>query len=275
MIASAFNIAQGAAALFGDENENLEKTISKLTAGISILQGLQQIQLELKNKESVANKALTASQALYTVVVGTSTGALKLFRIALAATGVGLIVLAIGALIANWDKLTESIKLSGPEAEKWGQRIDKIKAVAIGVGNAVLQFLIAPIKALYTLFAEGPSAAIDSYINSLNVIKNYSEGFNSEIQRQVDIAHRNKLESQKVALEQEIEIRKAAGQKTIELERALHSTILALSKAGSKEQIEAMQEFKVWEARTNKEAADERKKAAEKAKRDAEEKTLR
>ncbi|GEM67557.1 hypothetical protein SMI01S_11630 [Sphingobacterium mizutaii NBRC 14946 = DSM 11724] len=271
LIASAFNIAQGAAALFGSENENLEKTIARLTAGISILQGLQQIQIELKNKESVANKVLTASQALYTTVVGTSTGALKVFRIALASTGVGLIILAIGALIANWDKLTESVKMSGPEAEKWGQKIDKLKAILFGVGNAVLQYLIGPIKMLYTLFTDGAEAAVNSYIDSMNVIKNYNAGFISEIQNQNDAAHKKKLEAQKISLEQEIELKKAAGKKTVELERALHSTNLALTKAGSDEQKEVMHEFQVWQAKANKDAADERKKAAEKTAKDSEE----
>ncbi|WP_313515653.1 hypothetical protein [Sphingobacterium sp.] len=271
LIASAFNIAQGAAALFGGENENLEKTIARLTAGISVLQGLQQIQIELKNKESVANKVLTASQALYTTVVGASTGALKVFRIALASTGVGLILLAIGALVANWDKLTESVKMSGPEAEKWGQKIDKLKAILFGVGNAVLQYLIGPIKMLYTLFTDGAEAAVNSYIDSMNIVKNYNAGFNAEIQNQNDAAHKKKLEAQKVSLEQEIELKKAAGKKTVELERALHSTNLALTKAGSDEQKEVMHEFQVWQAKANKDAADERKKAAEKTAKDSEE----
>ena len=50
-----------------------------------------------------------AAQKTYTLVVGTSTGALKAFRIALAATGIGLAVLAIAALVQNWDKLKAAI----------------------------------------------------------------------------------------------------------------------------------------------------------------------
>ncbi|GGH24642.1 hypothetical protein FAZ19_16280 [Sphingobacterium alkalisoli] len=266
LVAAGFNVAQGTMALFGAESEDLEKVTAKLAAGIAVLQGLQEIQVQLKNRESVANKVLTATQALYTTVVGTSTGALKIFRIALAATGIGLIIIALGYLIANWDRLTSSIKMSGPEAEKWGQRFDKIKAIAMGVGNAIFQWMITPIKVLYTLLTEGAGAAIDAFVDSMNVVKNYNEGFNFEIQRQNDAAHREKLEAQKIALEKEIELRKAAGQKVIEQERALHSTLLALTKAGSEEQMEALHDFKVWEAKTNKEMEDERKRAADKRK---------
>ncbi len=267
LVTAGFNLAQGSLALFGAESEDLEKVTAKLAAGIAVLQGLQEIQVQLKNRESVANKALTASQALYTTVVGTSTGALKVFRIALAATGIGLIILAIGALVASWDKLTASIKISGPEAEKWGQRIDKIKAIAIGVGNSILQFLVAPIKALYTLFTDGPSAAVDSFTNSLNLIKNYNEGFNWEIQKQNDEAHLKKLEAQKAALEKEIEIRKAKGEEIIAQQRALNSTLLAISAFGSKEEQEqALHDAKVSEAQMAKEVADKAKRVADKTK---------
>lgn len=54
-------------------------------------------------------KALAAAQAIYSTAVGTSTGALKLFRVALLSTGIGAIVVGIGLLIANWDKLTGSV----------------------------------------------------------------------------------------------------------------------------------------------------------------------
>jgi len=48
-------------------------------------------------------------QGIYTTVVGTSTGALKAFRIALALTGIGAIVIGLGLLIANFDKVKKVI----------------------------------------------------------------------------------------------------------------------------------------------------------------------
>lgn len=55
------------------------------------------------------SKIATFVQGLYSTVVGTSTGAMKLFRIALASTGIGLIVIALGLLVANFSKVTDAV----------------------------------------------------------------------------------------------------------------------------------------------------------------------
>jgi hypothetical protein len=108
-IAAGFAIAQGTAALFAEGNEELQEALVKVQASLALLQGTEQA-VQLLRKESAAGQALlTARTAAYNVVVGASTGALKLFRIALAATGIGLAVVAIGALVANWDKLTKAV----------------------------------------------------------------------------------------------------------------------------------------------------------------------
>ena len=107
--AAGFQILQGAAALAGDENEDLQKTLVRLNAVMAITQGLQEIQNALQKQTALSLGLNIAAQKTYTLVVGTSTGALKAFRIALAATGIGLAVLAIAALVQNWDKLKLSI----------------------------------------------------------------------------------------------------------------------------------------------------------------------
>lgn len=56
-----------------------------------------------------SQKAAAIAQGFYTTVVGTSTGAMKLFRLALVATGIGAIVVALGLLIANFDKVKKAV----------------------------------------------------------------------------------------------------------------------------------------------------------------------
>jgi hypothetical protein len=115
-VAGGFAVAQGAVALFGDESEDLQKTLLRVNAVMSILQGLQAIQ-NARLKESAAVRLLDktqtyaqiAAQKLYALVVGETTGALKAFRIALASTGIGLLVIAIGAIVANWNKVKEAM----------------------------------------------------------------------------------------------------------------------------------------------------------------------
>ena len=56
-----------------------------------------------------STKAQTTMQKISTTVMGTSTGALKLFRLALIATGIGAIVVALGLLIANFDSVKKAV----------------------------------------------------------------------------------------------------------------------------------------------------------------------
>ena len=56
-----------------------------------------------------SQKAASIMTAIQTTVIGTSTGAMKAFRIALASTGIGLIVIGLGLLIANFDKVKKAV----------------------------------------------------------------------------------------------------------------------------------------------------------------------
>jgi hypothetical protein len=108
-LASGFEVAQGAAALFGAENEDLNIALQKLTAATAVANGVQQLATLVKEESAVKTAVLTAATAAYNVVVGTSTGALKAFRLALAATGVGLLVVGLIALIENFDKIKDAL----------------------------------------------------------------------------------------------------------------------------------------------------------------------
>jgi hypothetical protein len=124
-IGAAAQIAEGASALLGNENEELTKSIQKMVAIQSVLNGLQEIQNLLQKESglmilanSVKMKAMAAAQALYTTAVGTSTGAMKVFRTALLATGIGAIIAGIALLVQNWDKLSAAIGVSSAQLER-------------------------------------------------------------------------------------------------------------------------------------------------------------
>jgi hypothetical protein len=108
-IAGGFAIAQGAAALFGDENEDVQKAILKTQAAMSLLNGVQSIANVLNKDAALGDMLAAKAKGIFTAAVGASTGALKLFRLALIATGVGAAVVAVGMLVANWGKLTKAV----------------------------------------------------------------------------------------------------------------------------------------------------------------------
>ncbi len=131
-IAGAFAIGAGALGLFGGESEKLAEIQTKVQSAIAISIGVRQL-AEARLQATLAlriaqEKAYQAVQAITTLVVGTSTGALKAFRIALASTGIGLIIIAIGLLVANWDKLTGAIFGSVSQLDKAKKKLAEVGA---------------------------------------------------------------------------------------------------------------------------------------------------
>lgn len=148
---SAFAGVTAAAALFGDKNEELQRLLVRVTAAQTLLNSVQQIQVALQKESSLrlaltnaqvaaqaaGTAALTAAQGVYNAVVGTSTGALKAFRLALVSTGIGALVVGIGLLIANFDTVVEFV----------GSAIDSFG----GLKN-VLMILLGPINLVIAAF---------------------------------------------------------------------------------------------------------------------------
>jgi hypothetical protein len=105
---------QSVMALTGVESEKYRETLVKLQAAQTLLNSINQTATALEKESALMlllkgarTKAATAATAAYGVVTGTTTGLLKAFRIALASTGIGLLVVGIGLLIANFKKLIE------------------------------------------------------------------------------------------------------------------------------------------------------------------------
>lgn len=140
-IAGGFAAAQGAAAIFGAESENLEKMIVKAQGAVSVAMGARMLAesqlVTMMGKTRVGTLALTAAQQAQTFVTSASTVATKAFRAALVSTGIGAIAVALGVLVANWSSLVNWVRQSvsrlielnpvlGKAAELMG------KAVAVG-----------------------------------------------------------------------------------------------------------------------------------------------
>jgi len=98
-IAGGFAVAQGAAALFGEENEDVQKAMMKVQAALALVNGATALANTLNKDSALMVNLNAAAQRAYALAVGTSTGALKALRIALVTTGLGALVVAVGFAI--------------------------------------------------------------------------------------------------------------------------------------------------------------------------------
>jgi len=110
-VGGAFQAGIGITALFGSENEDLQKTLVKLNAVMAITSGAQQFFTEALKKDSLLYPIVTAGQKAWTLAIGTSTGALRALRTALASIGIGLIIAGVVLLIQKFGEWSESLSI--------------------------------------------------------------------------------------------------------------------------------------------------------------------
>ena len=131
LIGNAFQLVEGAAALFGEENEELQKTLVRLNAILAITQGLEQARTILLEQSAKQTGLVAIATKAWNFVVGASVGGFKALRIAIAATGFGALVVALGLIITNFDKIRDAAFKLQPGlrkvAEGIGFLIDKTK----------------------------------------------------------------------------------------------------------------------------------------------------
>jgi hypothetical protein len=152
------------------------------------------------------SKIAAMGQALYATVVGTSTGAMKLFRLALISTGIGAIVVGLGLLIANFDKVQKYVQVA----------IDKFNGM--GQGAKLLISLMFPIVGVIRLIVAG--------LEKMGVI---DDAVTAKAKKNAE-ARIKFLDNQKTKItesyDSEIRLAKAAEKDTVALEEAKRKAIL-------------------------------------------------
>lgn len=105
-VASGIQAAQGAMALFGTESEDVQKALLKVQGAMALAQGIQGVIDAQKQFKVFGQGAVAAFQAMTT--------ASKAFM----ATGLGLILTAIAAVVSYWDDIKGAISGVSAEQEK-------------------------------------------------------------------------------------------------------------------------------------------------------------
>lgn len=148
---SAFGILQGVMSEFGVESEGAAEAIKKLQATMTILTSLQQLQNSLKGSSATATLLTKAMGALTLGMNGASTAS-KALKLALASIGIGLVITAVTLLVEHWEDLCNWFDKSFPIFKKCGGFMNTLEAAAIGLGKAVLNWIINPFKTVASVF---------------------------------------------------------------------------------------------------------------------------
>lgn len=106
-VAGAFSALQGAVGLFGDKSEEVEKQLLKVQSAMALSQGLQSV-----------GESIDSFKQLGVVIKTQVVGAFNALKAAIGSTGIGLLVIALGAIAANWDKIKSVVSGVSKEQEK-------------------------------------------------------------------------------------------------------------------------------------------------------------
>lgn len=166
----------------------IQQSVVNVAKSVGAVQDLKQLAIDklkflsMKNftaasiAQAEATGTMSIAQKIYANVVGKSTGAMKTFKVALAGTGIGAIVLLLGELIFNFDGVVKVVnkvtngfddfttKISG------GSKILKTLFTAIGI------FLSGPIAPLILLIK-----LINDFEGTIKGLQNYVLGLGNEI----------------------------------------------------------------------------------------------
>lgn len=86
-----------------------------------------------------------------------ATAGLSGIKKAIAATGIGLLIIAVGALASNFDALRKTVGITDEKFQEFKTKVlnvfQNIAAGVFGVGNALIQMLLMPIKNIIDAFA--------------------------------------------------------------------------------------------------------------------------
>jgi hypothetical protein len=187
-VANGFSAVQGAMGLVGVESEEVQQAMLRVQSAMALAQGLEGLEdagrafkqlgavvksttiftaaynfvMGISNKETATNVGLTEADSVAKVGLGATTvgvttattgatTAMKLFRLALIATGIGAIIVLVGLLIANFDKVTKVVtKLSGYviKAYDYFDQLGTGIKVLIGIFFPFVGIVYGAIKAL-------------------------------------------------------------------------------------------------------------------------------
>lgn len=146
-LVGVYGATVSAGKLFGKNNEELEQGMVKLEAVIALLNSLQGIERGLHEAtaiavtiEAAAKKALAAATELVAFVTEGATIAMKAFNAALAATGIGAVVLLLASFVNELLKATAGTNAAIESQAKYNDTLKDYEDILSKNNDAFLKY---------------------------------------------------------------------------------------------------------------------------------------
>lgn len=208
---AAFTLYKGAMSAFGVETENAEKALTELAGAMSIIQSLQTLSNTLKGSSATAElfntvMKVTGAQLVQTQLAsikataaqeGLSTAqkvgavASKTLGLAMKAIPLMLVIGLVATLITHWEDLVGWFEKTFPVLKKTGGLMNNLKGVVVGLGKAVLNWLVNPFETfadvMKHIFAGDFEGALKAAAEGVKKqFKGSADAFKSGFQEQVE-----------------------------------------------------------------------------------------
>ena len=246
-VVNGFQAYEGALGLVGVESAQLQEQLLKVQSAMALSQGLQGL-----------GQARDSFKQLGAVVKNVFTG----IKGAIGATGIGLLVIAVGALVSNWRELTGWVEKSFPSFKKIGDFFKNFSQVASGTLDAVIAGFKTVAKVIGDVFRGDFSGAYeDAKKVGANIANAYNKGFE---EKDKEIKQNAFLKSRKF----ELDLLEAKGKDVADRQLRLMGAELKMLEKGSEEYNAKLIEIEEARTKIREEAESKRKALAEKAEAD-------
>ena len=192
---------------------------------------------------TVATEGATVATGGLTVAQGAATVASKALRVALSAIGIGILISLVAALYQKFEDITDSFKTAEGASSKLAQAWNKFKVIAVGVGNAIWEHMIWPLKMFVGMVRDAingdwdkiASNAISAFKGGHDVIGNYNYAANKELAKQNEEARERETKARLKTLDEWYEAENAKHGQSLSRDIIYHKKRLAALKKGSEE----------------------------------------
>lgn len=209
---ASFTLFKGAMAAFGVESENADKALTELAGAMSIIQSLQTLSNTLKGSTATAELFKNVMKATGVELVQTQMSAIKAtaaqeglstaqkagavasktLGLALKAIPLMFIIGLVATLVTHWQDIVGWFEKTFPILKSMGGAMNALKGVIVGVGKAVVQWLVNPFetfaKVIKRIMAGDFTGAVQEAVNGVKkqftgLASAFKDGFQSQVQR--------------------------------------------------------------------------------------------